>query len=377
MFAIVWNIQHLYFYNQHLVFDLYFLPILFSTIFLNQKVGYVITGISALSFVLCGVFFNGLSMGIVFEGLLLLVANGLMVFLVGRVLKQRDEIVNKKIFLFDRIDSFVFGIDNEGKIDLCNKNMSELLGLQHNDEVIGEYFWKFEQEVNNKGLKEIFSYLHSDENQKEELEFEKDGQRRVFIVQTYFVEHDGFVGGKSVILYEITKRKVMEEKLKELATTDSLTNLYNRRYFEQKFHEEIARSERYNHPISLMVLDIDFFKKVNDTYGHTAGDEVLKKLSQILLENLRNTDVAARLGGEEFAVLLPETDKEDMLQIAERLLQHIRQTEIQVDGHVLSITSSIGVITINKDFQMKEMLERADAALYRAKENGRDQIQIA
>lgn len=174
---------------------------------------------------------------------------------------------------------------------------------------------------------------------------------------------------------DITQRKATEAKLRELATTDSLTGLYNRRRFMELAEREFARSIRYDRQLSLFMIDIDLFKNVNDTYGHSVGDEVLRALSETAILALRNADIIGRLGGEEFAVLLPETGGESAQEVAERLRQSVERTIINTAVADLQITVSIGVATRNSSTNVVEtLLKEADVALYDAKQSGRNRV---
>lgn len=158
----------------------------------------------------------------------------------------------------------------------------------------------------------------------------------------------------------------------EAAFTDHLSGLPNRRRLERQLEQEISRTARYGHPFSLLMLDIDSFKKVNDTFGHEAGDEVIKSLSKTLQEGIRGIDLAARIGGEEFAIILTETPMSRALEVAERLRLAIKAVKIPTVG---SITVSLGVAEAPSCAQTaRELLACADAALYRAKEQGRDRV---
>lgn len=167
------------------------------------------------------------------------------------------------------------------------------------------------------------------------------------------------------------------KRLEMLSITDGLTKLYNHRYFQDELARAFEESQRYQRPLSLAIVDLDFFKKVNDTYGHAVGDEVLKAVSHMFQQSIRATDLAARYGGEEFAVMMPETDLADALIFAEKIRAMIESTAIQSQAGPLSVTVSIGVSTIPHTHihLAKELVVAADKALYRAKKNGRNQVQ--
>lgn len=166
--------------------------------------------------------------------------------------------------------------------------------------------------------------------------------------------------------------------LYELATVDGLTKLYIRRHFEQRFGEETRRAVRYNSPLSLMMCDIDHFKKFNDTYGHATGDEVLKLVAQTIKRNVRDLDIPARYGGEEMLVLMPETDREGAMRLAERIRHAIATTDLPgPHGSVLHVTISIGVATLPEHGTTEEVLmARSDEALYRSKHAGRNRVTL-
>lgn len=165
------------------------------------------------------------------------------------------------------------------------------------------------------------------------------------------------------------------DRLLVLATTDSLTGLANRRHFLEKLQEEISRSQRYGRPFSVAMVDADHFKSVNDTYGHDIGDKVLQRLSNLMTGAARDVDCVGRLGGEEFAILLPETAVEGAKVFCERLLAHIREAEVDTGGEPLRFTVSIGLTEVCQgETKTDVILNRADEALYEAKEGGRDRV---
>ncbi len=167
------------------------------------------------------------------------------------------------------------------------------------------------------------------------------------------------------------------KRLERLSITDGLTNLYNHRYFQDELGRAFDESARYGRPLSLAIVDLDFFKKVNDTYGHAVGDEVLKGISRLFQQSIRSTDLAARYGGEEFAMMMPETNLDDAMTFAEKLRSLVESTAIKTQEGPIRLTVSVGVSTVpHPDIHAaKELIVAADSALYRAKHNGRNQVQ--
>jgi two-component system, cell cycle response regulator len=169
------------------------------------------------------------------------------------------------------------------------------------------------------------------------------------------------------------KNKLLEELVKK----DSLTNLYNHRYFHDRIVEEFSRSKRYGLALSCVLVDIDFFKKINDTYGHQAGDEILKKLAGIILAGIRDVDVAARYGGEEFAIILPHTTLENATTYSERIRHSVDKADFQFEGNSIRVTVSLGVASLpeNNPQTHTDIIRFADDALYAAKNTGRNRVE--
>jgi diguanylate cyclase (GGDEF)-like protein len=206
------------------------------------------------------------------------------------------------------------------------------------------------------------------------------------------LDEKGAPGRSALVLRDVTIRDRMERdlrstsqalldanaKLERLANTDSLTGIANRRHFLERLSAELERAARYQRPLSLVLLDLDHFKKVNDTHGHAAGDDALRKAAAVLGEVCRDVDLAARLGGEELVLLLPETDSGGAHILAERIRGKIAATVHQSPAGVrFSVTASVGVASVGKKTTTPEaLLQACDEALYRAKEAGRNRVEI-
>ena len=174
---------------------------------------------------------------------------------------------------------------------------------------------------------------------------------------------------------DISEQKALELKLRKLVATDDMTGLFNRRFFSEQVERALADAKRHDTPLSLIMVDIDYFKRVNDTYGHPTGDEVIIAIAQMLKQGTRSSDCCARIGGEEFAVLVSETTIDQAEHIAEQLRANIERTSINVQsGHSLSITVTAGIATAEPGDSWTQLLGRADKALYRGKQSGRNRV---
>jgi len=199
---------------------------------------------------------------------------------------------------------------------------------------------------------------------------------------------DGANPASDVVLVfrDVTTRRETERalrtaqyQLEHLAHTDPLTGLFNRRYFMMRLKEETQRSARHQTMLSVLLMDLDHFKHINDTHGHDAGDRVLQAVARAAAEITRTSDVMARIGGEEFALLLPETDREGAMHLADRMREAVQATTIRTaEGRTVSVTASIGVATLTAyGGEPREALTLADSALYEAKRAGRNAIRLA
>ncbi|MFH2012908.1 MAG: GGDEF domain-containing protein [Pseudomonadota bacterium] len=183
---------------------------------------------------------------------------------------------------------------------------------------------------------------------------------------------------------DTTKYIIKAYNLKQENITDPLMGIFNRRYLDRRLNEEVLRCQRYSMPFSVLLIDIDFFKKINDSYGHQIGDLVLIRLAQLIVNSVRESDIVARYGGEEILILLPFTNDSKAFALAERLRKSIEKYEIELSDEKsqkqlsINITVSIGVAVFSKKtFDSHGLIEAADKALYRAKHSGRNMVVLS
>ncbi|PNV80042.1 MAG: GGDEF domain-containing protein [Dictyoglomus turgidum] len=265
---------------------------------------------------------------------------------------------------------------------------------------INSFYLVFTDE-NLKEKKLIFAHLR-DENVREEIKLSFDEiipkklypkERKELIVKPLYFQENFFgymvleYGPKRGVIYEILRSQISAaiqgakifEELNRLAITDPLTQLFNRRYIEEELRKEIERSKRYSRPFSVMVLDLDNFKIINDILGHQYGDEVLKKIGENLKKSCRKVDTVGRFGGDEFVIILPETNLEKSIKVANKIIKNLEKMEIKFpNGEKIYISVSIGIASYPETSKDPEkILSLADSAMYNAKRLGGKQYSIA
>lgn len=239
------------------------------------------------------------------------------------------------------------------------------------DEIVQKTITDVHPELDENSIKYILNRLNKEGKFSEVLRFTKPNNEEYYVHTSL---QYGFFKSKKVIITlssEVTQLKQAELKIKEMAELDPLTKLYNRYKLDEFMSLQINIFHRYKQTFSLVICDIDYFKQINDTYGHLVGDEILKNIASLIQENVRESDVVARWGGEEFAILLPNTTMDEALHFTEKIHQIIRTTEHQKVGHVYI---SCGLSEFREGDTQLSLFHRVDNALYEAKNRGRDQI---
>lgn len=275
-------------------------------------------------------------------------------------------------------------MDQDGRITFANPEALTLLGYSM-DELLGGDMHEM-LHVSSDGTPEPRSECRmlkvkqtgATYRGEEETFRRKDGSVLPLSVSASVIVREGKVNSIVVAFHDITLRKQLELELERRAQTDALTGLNNRRHFYELAESELSRSRRYSAPMAVLMLDLDNFKLINDTHGHHAGDAVLQSFSQTCLKTLREIDIIARIGGEEFAVLMPETTSEQGLDAAERLRVALAESEVVMErGESLHFTVSIGVTCLcAADQNIDAVLSRADEAMYQAKHAGRNTVRM-
>ena len=288
-------------------------------------------------------------------------------------LQKKEQLLN---IVLNNVDAFIYMKDKQRNFLYVNNKVADLFGYDA-DYITGkldsnvlpqetaDHFWQSDKQVFERNEKTIAHEVIEDNNQKlhyqsVKIPFELENGQQALI---------GFSS-------DVTELYTLKESFEKLAVQDHLTGLNNRRMFEQQSNKEFNRAERHNTPLSIISIDIDYFKKINDSFGHPVGDHVLIELAKNLESSVRDHDIVARMGGEEFSILLPNTFLNEAKVIAERIRVYQLNHAISGDwGEDIFITLSIGVAQrLNQHTQFDDMLSLVDKALYQAKNEGRNRI---
>ncbi|MGB6102066.1 MAG: diguanylate cyclase [Comamonas sp.] len=292
--------------------------------------------------------------------------------------RLEDELREQKALLgviLDNVDALVYMKGEDRRFRYANQHMAKALGVpveaiagkldsQLMPREVADRIWRQDQESLASGQRSVSEQALTDAN---------GHTHHYWSVVVPWVQTDG---GRAVIGVgtDITELHELKEKLQRQACTDALTGLANRRHFQECAQAEFERSRRYGRSLSLIAIDVDHFKRINDRHGHPVGDRVLQTLTQCIQENLRGNDVFSRTGGEEFCILLPETPLPAAAELAERLRAHLGLC-VALDGLGMKVSASFGVTSsVDEDERFDQIFARADHALYAAKDQGRDRV---
>lgn len=251
---------------------------------------------------------------------------------------------------------------------------AHLLGADDPQQVVGRYFDEFIHPYSAEDQSALAGLQHDNVSLPREERLTRLDGRRIDVELTARSIRYNDEPAWQVIMRNITRRKDLENELRRLATTDQLTGVHNRQHFESHLEQAVGESMRYGRPLALLMLDLDHFKRVNDAHGHDEGDVILQRVADRLNQSLRDTDILARWGGEEFMVLAPEVEAEGAKRLADKLRSCVQEVPVKGDG---VITTSVGVAEHRADEDRQLLLKRVDNALYAAKSAGRDRIHVA
>lgn len=277
---------------------------------------------------------------------------------------EMEEIIRS--IVFSEINEGILVIDDRKRLVDFNRAGQKLFSWL-NTSNIGESIYAFEE-----GKKIMAN--HGDDY---ELEVIREEQKEYFRFHVTAIRETGSILGHVYIFQNITKQRDMLIKLNEMAYNDSLTGIYNRRRFLEEAEKELLRSKRFARYISLLMIDIDHFKEINDQHGHLAGDEVIVAIVQECKNRIRATDIIARLGGEEFAIVLVDTDSEKAVIVADDIRRRIADLDMNIYGKSIKVTISIGITTFHyedNELTLEKLIDNADRALYFAKNSGRNKV---
>ncbi len=324
---------------------------------------------------------SSLTVGLIAAGLLLAVV---VVYLRGKSSMKKSQQMEEALQqserkyrdLYDNAPDMYYSLDREGVITDCNEPTLFMLGYPR-EKIVGRSVREFFTERSRQLFDQFFPQIL--------------GQKGDYLLEREFVRRDGsvFPAGLHVfsifdkkgnffairtIARDITSEKIAQDKLRELAERDPLTGLFNRRMFFIFLDAEVGRASRHNKNFALIMLDIDHFKRINDSFGHDVGDEVLRVVSSVILDIIRKTDILSRYGGEEFLLLLPETDSDGSMVLAEKIRSMVEG--IRHEKADRPVTISLGVTLFRRGDTLESILKRADDALYQAKHGGRNRSEL-
>ncbi len=299
--------------------------------------------------------------------------------------------------LFRSIEVGIVVLDRKFQIEVWNQFMQNNSALS-SDKVCGTSLFRHFPEIDEKWLRAKAGPVFNLKTpvfliwEQRQYLFKFGSNRPVTSSTEYMYQNvtmfpliadSGEVDRLCMLVYDVTDQALgktrveqLNQELQVMSRVDGLTGLYNRRYWQERFDNTFKLARRRQKPVTAMMLDIDHFKQVNDTYGHQAGDKVIQTLAAVIKKSVRETDLTGRYGGEEFAIILSDSDCSNAVNVAERIRKLCEQQEVIHEGEVIRFTVSLGLAAFSPEYQSSmQWLEQADQALYDAKAKGRNQYQ--
>ena len=284
-----------------------------------------------------------------------------------------------RLALSDSVTEYgIYFIGLDGRIGSWNPGATRVTGYGPEDMLGQSYRHLFEDHGEAQHAKNLLFARDNRHLREEQWRRHRSGRRFLAAVTLDLIrDRTGAIAGFVEVVHDITEARERERSLYEKATRDPMTGVYNRGHFFSLGELEIDRAKRFGDPLSVALLDIDHFKKVNDTYGHDVGDLAIMAMARQVALNIRKIDTFARVGGEEFALLLPRANDEVAQEFLQRIRLQVAETAIAMANGTLRITISIGVAQLRPEaVSLAELMKWADLALYRAKQQGRNQVQV-
>lgn len=284
--------------------------------------------------------------------------------------------------IFDHSMVGIILLDSDLKIVRANTRFAEIAGYNSIDEAIGHSI--SETHISFESYKRFASYYRRELNKRGIVEIESEFKKidgtsvwcRVFGKTIDNKLPPDLAKGIIWIVDDITVRRQAKQKLLEMATMDEQTGLNNRRHFMELGDRELAIFERHHRPVSVLLMDLDHFKNINDSFSHSAGDLVIAHFASVCLQNIRTGDISGRIGGEEFAIILPDTGIESALEVAERIRTTTEKSVLYYKNNELKYTVSIGIAAVEKNMPLRKLLHNADTAMYDSKNSGRNRVTV-
>ena len=273
--------------------------------------------------------------------------------------------------------------DEEGIIYYCNQTITNWLQKDY-ESIIGLHpaeVFRYDPRIKELSDRIRLELTNSGKSRFEWEFLTPNGEKFwVEVISNALRDNKGRFYASSNVLREIGERKALEQHLESLASTDALTGCLNRRFFMESAEKRLHEAQRYGYSMSILLMDLDYFKKVNDQFGHLAGDFVLREKTKLVNLSLRESDLYGRYGGEEFIILLSHANSSSTKAVAERLRKTIEQAEFKFQSDTIPVTTSIGGCCVkspkNPDVKMSKIIEIADQQLYKAKEDGRNLTRV-